>query len=148
MNHERFEELSALALYGELDAREREELELHLRTCAECRRQRDELQRGLGRLVRPRVEHVGALPADWDAALARAIADEPRVRSTWLPALASFAAGLLATWVVMRGATDAPARTEVSSAPASAWSRFHAEAAPPQATSAGSLGRLVSALRH
>lgn len=151
MNHERFEELLALSLYDELEAGERGELDAHLGTCGACRAQRDELRRGLGRLVPARLESAGALPSDWDAALARAIAAQSRVRArpAWIPAVASFAAGLLVTWLVLRGAPNPSAMpTEVSRAPSSAWSRFHADSAPPRATSSGSLGRLVGAIRH
>ncbi|RPJ63596.1 MAG: zf-HC2 domain-containing protein, partial [Acidobacteria bacterium] len=36
--HEYFRELSALAEIGEISEKEQAELELHLRSCAECRR--------------------------------------------------------------------------------------------------------------
>lgn len=146
MNHERFQELLALRLYGEVDAAERAELDAHLATCAACARAARELDAGLGTFVP--LARSGA-PGDLAPRLARALAREESAArwSRWIPAAASFAAGALATWLVVRGggAPDAP---HASGLPPTTWERFHADTPPPAAASSGSLARWTDYARR
>lgn len=148
MNHERFEQLLALRLYGEVDAGERAELDAHLAMCAECTRAARELESGLGAFA-GRTRHADEL--DLAPLLARALETEPfaarraaRLRA-WVPAAASFAAGVLATWLVVRGAADG-ARADVV-APTT-WERFHADTIPPPAGGVGALARWTDYARR
>lgn len=164
MNHGRYEEFLALALYDELEPREKDELARHLADCAACRALEVELAQGIGAL-RPTSELAVARvhaarnafevsDGDFDAALARALAAErPAPRWTpWIGLAASFAAGVLGAWLVLRGG-DAPTRDAspatadtpaAHGAHASPWQRFHADLPPPPSTSAGSLAHLLA----
>ncbi len=74
--HERFRELAALALYGELDAGEAALLEEHRARCAPCRALRAALERDLGALARPAA--ADDLSPGWLEALRARVADEER----------------------------------------------------------------------
>jgi anti-sigma factor RsiW len=151
MNHERYEELAALALYGELDADERAELATHVAGCARCAELRDALRAGLGRLREDPADRLRRGLETFDAGLRRRVAREARAERVraLLPVLA-FAAGVLATWLALRGPAEtvAPAKPARELASASPWQRFHGSTPPPAAASSGSLAQLSSWLRR
>ena len=149
MTHESMRELIALRLYGEIDAGERERLERHLGTCAECRAYASEIEAGLGALAGGTHEAL-ELPGDWPERL-REATREARRRApipVWWAAVASFAAGVLAAAMIGRGGTDGPASAPQPGRIPTTWERFHGEAPPPLATSEGQLARLGGYLRR
>jgi anti-sigma factor RsiW len=138
MSHDRYPELLALRLYGELDAAAAAELDAHLHACAACRRLERELGAGLGALAPgPAADD---LPAGWEERLRGRLADAPRGRGALLrlfaPA-AAFAAGVLVT-AALRPAPPRPGPTQ---APPVAAAAFERESPPPPAPFRGQLAR-------
>jgi len=126
---DRYEELAALRLYGELEGDEEARLTAHLAGCASCRRTAHELERGLGRLRGP-----APAPA----------APPPR---RWLVPAAAFAAGALCAlaWSALARPDVEPAATP--NAPA-AEPVFARATPPPQARDRGLGAALASVARR
>jgi anti-sigma factor RsiW len=147
MIHEEFRELIALRLYGEIDGEERARLERHLGSCETCARFASEIEAGLGALPRGMRSRAGVeLPPDWTESL-REATREVRVGrgvAPWWTAVAGFAAGVIATAVIVRG----PALPAPPQAALSTWDRFHREEPPPLATTEGQLARLSEYLKR
>jgi anti-sigma factor RsiW len=155
MKHESIREWLALRLYDELDVRDREMLDAHLKTCADCREFASELEAGLGALRAER--GAEEIPADWRERLRRSTSVETkRARlSPWWSSVAAFAAGILvATILAHRGGALAPigeggdesvqkrvARND-DARELSIYARFHGSTPPPIATTEGQLARL------
>ncbi len=133
MNCETNRELLALRLYGELEGDEGERVDAHLASCAACRATAAELERGLGllRAAPPALES----PDSW----ARA-----RFRGHHLAA--SFAAGLLVSWLLIAGLAARQATSE--DLPPVAESSFRRAAPPPAASRPERLGLLGAWLRQ
>jgi predicted anti-sigma-YlaC factor YlaD len=144
MDHGTYLERIALALYGELDAAEQRELELHLEACAECRRFSREMAAGLGRIAAGAVRAADELPPDWSERLREASRPRPRAHPIWT-AVAGFAAGVVAAAMIGRAP---PSVDRAERKTPTTWERFHTDAPPPLATTEGQLARLGEYLRR
>lgn len=146
MKHEAFRELLALDLYGELDSAGAAALAAHLDACDACRAFRAELAAGLGRTVAAG-SRERALPHDWDRRLReRAGTAQPRRSRFWIAAAASFVAGALLTWALVRNASP---ETGAPHAQGAALNVAFARAAPPvPARITGQLARLLEGRRR
>jgi len=156
MKHESFRELLALRLYGEIEPDERDRLDEHLDSCADCRTFARELEDGLGSLRASPAERASDdLPADWRERLRRASSDHASSSRSlrWWSSIAAFAAGILAALIVTRGG-DAPAprgdraatglvASNDKAGELSIYSRFHGATPPPLASTEGQLARLA-----
>jgi len=136
MSHDRYPELLALRLYGELDAAAAAGLEAHLGECAACRRLERELGSGLGALVP--ASAADDLPASWQEGLRARLGGAPRRRGALVGLLApaaAFAAGLI-LMAALRPAQPQPAPT-----PVAVIAPFERESPPPPAPFRGQLAR-------
>ncbi|MCZ6597699.1 MAG: zf-HC2 domain-containing protein [Planctomycetota bacterium] len=161
MKHEGFRELLALRLYDELDGRESELLDEHLRGCAACADFARELESGLGALRKAVRED---LPADWDRSLRESVAPRTRRTEPWRTVVV-FAAGLaagLALMAVLRGSGSAAPGAPMSPGAPESGNELaavttnagptnvlpeHLGDPPPRATAPGRLTQLGAILR-
>jgi hypothetical protein len=150
MKHEDIRELLALDLYRETDARQRAQLAEHLRTCASCRTFQSELANGLGQLTHTEreLEPVGDLRARLETKIGAEQRSRTRVR--WLAVAASFAAGALVTWIVLRPAPppSQPWAALVQSQPATPFQRFQRAEPPPECSTSPSWSRITAEFAH
>lgn len=142
--HDEFRELAALRVYGELDESERERLERHLSSCAECSVLARDLEAGLGRLVP--AQRGDNLPSSWRAGLEAAIvAEPPRVRlpSRWWIAAASFVLGSTLAWSLASSMEHSGPPGSDGAAAAAEPSAFERATPPPRAREGASLPPLA-----
>lgn len=152
MNCQDYHEQLALRMYGELDARATDGLELHLSDCAACRAFAGELEAGLGRLVG---DVEDDLPEGWARELRGRVAAEPAATAprsfAWVGIAAGFLLGLV-SMSVWQG--RAPRPDEVVESPNLAAAQdetqggFRRSSPPPLAANVSDLGRLQTYLRR
>jgi anti-sigma factor RsiW len=121
-DHDAFRELSALRLYGEIDATERARLDAHLAACPACAAFARELDDGLGRLLH---DHAAdEVPPGWAARVAAEAHGEAWRRRAlpWIAAAAGFALGVATMALVPAGRASpdahAPAVAQADARPA------------------------------
>ena len=123
---DRYEELAALRLYGELEGDEGPRLEAHLAGCARCRATAEGLRRGLGRLRGP------------TPLVARR---RPRA---WLAPAAAFAAGV--SCALAWSALARPPASSGAPAPTAVVEPAFARATPPPQARDRGLGAVLAAV--
>ncbi len=133
MNHDQFEELIALRLYGEADSQELRKLETHLSECSRCRRLASEMSADLSQLPAP--------------SSSMTLQNTARQRPSWLiPAAAAVLGFLLGTTMPFAVGSETESRVASDERIGSVMST--AEGRPPAVTSEGGLSRLGSYLRR
>ena len=142
MDHDVFQELLCLRLYGELDAEGDARLDAHLSTCAACRSFALELEGG--ELARRRPAEPDALPAEWAVRrrALRAHARPPRW-IPWLTFAAGLAAGIACAFLLRSPASARPGAAPLQVAELDGQAPFVPRAEPPPpSASRGPLARL------
>jgi len=141
MDHDVFQELLCLRLYGELDADDGARLDAHLGACAACRSFALELEGSLGELAR-RPAEPDALPAEWAV---RRAALRPRSRRwiPWVAFVAGLAAGIACAFLLRSPAPARPGAAPLQVAELDSAIPFAPRAEPPPPSACrGPLARL------